>query len=436
MKLQPMIMGNLFLYLIPSTMNTKTSMTKQRYFFLVLILGGLTALAPFSIDMYLPGFPTIAKSLHTTTEKVSLSLSGFFIGISVGQLLYGPLLDRFGRKKPLYVGMVLYIIASIGCYFVSSIEMLIGLRFIQAIGSCAATVAAMAMVRDIFPVKDNAKVFALLILILGVSPMLAPTVGGYITAAFGWQLIFLILASIAALMLFTVIFFLPESYQPDPSYSLKPVPIINSFWSVMKNPQFFTYAICGAIGFSGLFSYLAASPFVFMDVYGVSSKVYGWIFALLSVGFIGSSQLNNMLTRRFKSEQIVNVSLLSMVIISIIFLTCSVNNWLNIYGTIAMIFAFLCCVGITYPNTSALSLAPFTKNAGTAAALLGAFQMATGTFVSIVVSMFKSRSAIPMAGLMTTAAIIAFLILMIGKRTIPEPVESDVKDEEANFLIH
>jgi MFS transporter, DHA1 family, multidrug resistance protein len=414
-------------------MNTNPTMTKQRYFLLVLILGGLTALAPFSIDMYLPGFPTIAKSLHTTTEKVSLSLSGFFIGISVGQLLYGPLLDRFGRKNPLYVGMVLYIIASVGCYFVSSIEMLIGLRFVQAIGSCAATVAAMAMVRDIFPLKDNARVFALLILILGVSPMLAPTVGGYITAAFGWQLIFLILASIAALMLFAVIFFLPESYRPDPTYSLKPVPIITSFWSVMKNPQFFTYAICGAVGFSGLFSYLAASPFVFMDVYGVSSKVYGWIFALLSVGFIGSSQLNSMLTRRFKSEQIVNVSLLSMVIISIVFLTCSLNNWLNIYGTIVMIFAFLCCVGITYPNTSALSLAPFTKNAGTAAALLGAFQMAIGTFVSIVVSMFKSRSAIPMAGLMAAAAIIAFLILMIGKRAIPEPVESD---EETNFLIH
>ncbi len=411
-------------------------MTKQRYFFLVLILGVLTALAPFSIDMYLPGFPAIAKSLHTSTEKVSLSLSGFFIGISVGQLLYGPLLDRFGRKKPLYVGLVLYIIASVGCYFVSSIEMLIGLRFVQAIGSCAATVAAMAMVRDIFPVKDSAKVFALLILVLGVSPMLAPTVGGYITAAFGWQLIFLILASIAVLMLFTVIFFLPESYQPDPSYSLKPVPIITSFWSVMKNPQFFTYAICGAVAFSGLFSYLAASPFVFMDVYGVSSKVYGWIFALLSVGFIGSSQVNSVLIRRFKSEQIVNVSLLSMLIIAIIFLTCTANGWLNIYEIIAMIFAFLCCVGITYPNTSALSLAPFTKNAGTAAALLGAFQMAIGTFVSVVVSMFKSRSAIPMAGLMAAAAIIAFLILIIGKRTIPEPIESDVKDEEANFLIH
>ena len=402
-------------------------MTSKRYFLLVLILGALTAIAPFSIDMYLPGFPAIAKSLDTTTTQVSLSLSGFFIGISAGQLLYGPLLDRFGRKKPLYIGMVLYIVASIGCFFVGSIEQLIVLRFIQAIGSCAATVAAMAMVRDIFPVEDNAKVFALLILILGISPMLAPTVGGYITAAFGWQLIFLILAAIAFFILLAVIFLLPESYRPDPSYSLKPVPIITSFWSVMKHPQFYTYAICGAVGFSGLFAYLAASPFVFMDVYGVSSKVYGWIFALLSIGFIGSSQFNGMLTNRFKSEQIVNVTLPAMVIIGIVFVMGSTGNWLGIYGTIVTVFAFLCCVGITYPNTAALSLAPFAKNAGTAAALMGALQMAVGTLTSIVVSMFKSRSTIPMAGLMATAAILALLVLIIGRRNIKQPVEADEK---------
>src|SRR3954463_3562203 len=152
-------------------------MTKKKYFFLILILGSLTALAPFSIDMYLPGFPAIAKSLHTTTEKVALSLSTFFIGISAGQLLYGPLLDKYGRKKPLYFGLCLYIIASIGCYLAATIEQLILLRFIQAIGSCAAGVASMAMVRDIFPLKDNAKVFALLILVLGASPMIAPTAG-------------------------------------------------------------------------------------------------------------------------------------------------------------------------------------------------------------------------------------------------------------------
>src|ERR1700744_4288736 len=138
-------------------------MTKQRYFLTVLILGSLTALGPFSIDMYLPGFPAIAKTFNTTTAQVSLSLSSFFIGIAVGQLLYGPLLDRFGRKKPLYAGLALYIITSLGCYFAGSLQLLITLRFIEAVGSCAAGVAAMAMVRDLFPVEENAKIFAFLI---------------------------------------------------------------------------------------------------------------------------------------------------------------------------------------------------------------------------------------------------------------------------------
>src|SRR3984885_1496329 len=150
-------------------------MTKKRYFFLVLILGTLTALSPFSIDMYLPAFQDIAKSLNTTTAKVDLSLSSFFIGLSVGQLIYGPLMDRFGRKRPLYFGLSLYILASVGCFLSASVEMLIAVRVLQAIGSCAAGVASVAMVRDLFPVEDNAKVFALLFLVLGASPLLHHT---------------------------------------------------------------------------------------------------------------------------------------------------------------------------------------------------------------------------------------------------------------------
>jgi len=395
-------------------------MTKQRSFFLILILGALTAIGPFSIDMYLPGFPAIARSFHTTTAEVSLSLSSFFIGISLGQLLYGPLLDRFGRKNPLYAGLMLYIITSAGCFFAASIEALVVLRFVQAIGSCAAAVASMAMVRDVFPPEDNAKVFALLILILGVSPMIAPTVGGYLTDAFGWQSIFIILAVIAFLVLIAVIFGLPESYPPDPLFSLRPKPIIENFITVLKHPQFYTYAICGAIGFSGLFAYLAASPFVFMVVFGVSSKAYGLIFALLSVGFIGSSQVNSLLTKYFSSSQIVSVSIAAMVAAAAIFFIGSINGWFGIAGTIFMVFAFLCGVGITYPNTSALSLAPFSKNAGTAAALMGAFQMAVGSLASVVVSLFKSHSSIPMAGIMLVAALLALIILIIGKSTLKQ----------------
>lgn len=400
-------------------------MTRKRYVFLVLILGSLTALGPFSIDMYLPGFPAIAKSLHTTTAQVSLTLSGYFIGISVGQLLYGPLLDRFGRRNPLYFGLGLYIAASICCFFVSTIEQLIVLRFFQAVGSCAASVAAITTVRDVFPVKDNARVFALLILVLSVSPMLAPTVGGYVTTYWGWHFIFVILTCIAILMLIMVVFFLPENYKPDKSYSLKPLPIINSFWSVMKQPQFYTYAICGSIAFSCLYTYLASSPIVFMELYHVKTQVYGWIFAALAAGYIGSSQLNGILTRKFQSEQIVKFSLPALALVALCFLVGSVANILGLYGTIAMVFLLLCCIGITYPNTSALSLAPFAKNTGTAASLMGALQMSAGTLVSALVSFYKSHSTIPMSALMAMAAVLALVILLAGRRSIIKPANAE-----------
>ncbi|MFD0793284.1 multidrug effflux MFS transporter [Mucilaginibacter litoreus] len=403
-------------------------MTKKRYTTLVLILGSLTALGPFSIDMYLPGFPEIAREMHTSTARVALSLSSYFIGISAGQLLYGPLLDRFGRKPPLYAGLVLYTISSLACCFSRDINMLIVVRFFQAVGSCAAAVAAMAMVRDLFPIQDNAKVFALLILVLGASPMIAPTVGGYVTDTVGWQVIFIILTGLAVCIFAAVFFLLPDSYQPDKSLSLKPKPILKGFAAVIKEPQFYTYAISGGIAFSGLFAYVASSPLVFMDVFKVSSKAYGWIFAFLSIGFIGSSQVNSYLITKYKSQQIVKVALTVMVIISLLFVAGAAQHIFGLTGTIAMIFMVLCCVGIISPNTSALSLAPFEKNAGIASSLLGAFQMCIGSAVSVGVSLFKSNSALPMAVLMFAASALASIVLLMGSKHIKQPVvSSDVK---------
>jgi DHA1 family bicyclomycin/chloramphenicol resistance-like MFS transporter len=398
-------------------------MPKKTYFFLILILGSLTALGPFSIDMYLPGFPAIAKDLHTTAAKVSQSLSGFFVGISLGQLLYGPLLDRFGRKKPLFIGLVVYILASIGCAFTNDINGLILFRVVQAIGSCAATVASVAMVRDLFPVSESAKVFSLLLLVVGVSPMIAPTLGGYVTAEFGWHSVFLILAGMGVAILAATAFFLPDSYKPDKTMSLKPGPILRNFLSVIKEPQFYTYSITGAVAFSGLFAYVAGSPIVFMEVFHTDEKVYGWIFAFLSIGFIGSSQLNTFFLRRFTSEQVVNAALIGQTVIGFAFLGAALNGMLTLPVTILFIFLFLCCVGYTYPNAAALSLAPFSKNAGSASALMGAFQMGMGTIISIAISLFEAPSVIPMVAAMAFSASAALIILLFGRRFITEKVE-------------
>jgi len=399
-------------------------MAKKQHFYLILILGSLAALGPFSIDMYLPGFIDIAKDLRTTESAVSLSLSSFFIGISVGQLLYGPLLDKYGRKKPLYFGLVLYIVASIGCLAVTDVNQLIVLRFVQAIGSCATAVASVAMVRDLFTVEESPKVFASLMLVIAVSPMLAPTAGGYLISALGWKYVFVFLGFMAVLMLLASIFKLPESYKPDPDYSLKPKPILTNFLVVLKEPQFYTYALISSITFSGLFAYVSSSPTVFMKIYEVSKTGYGWIFALLSVSFIGSSQVNSIILKWFSSKKIVTWALIAQCIFSLVFLIFAMSDWLSLYSTIGFIALFLCCLGLINPNAAALSLAPFSKNAGSASALMGALQMGLGALASVMVSLFSEHSVVPMPLVMAVAAFTALFCLLVGRRFIKTEIEA------------
>jgi DHA1 family bicyclomycin/chloramphenicol resistance-like MFS transporter len=397
-------------------------MNNKQYFSLILILGSLTALGPFSIDMYLPAFPVIAKDLNTSTEQVAISLSSFFIGISLGQLLYGPLLDRFGRKKPLCIGLLLYILASLGCVFATTLNQLIILRAVQALGSCAAAVASVAMVRDLFPIKDSAKVFALLMLVVGVSPMLAPTAGSYVTILFGWHAIFIALMGLGLINLLASIFWLPEKYKADPTISLMPAPIIKTFLSVIAEPYFYTYALTGAMAFSGLFAYVAGSPVVFMEVFNVSTEMYGWIFAILSIGLITSSQINSLLVRRFKSETIVFVALSTQLVLTLCFCVGTYFNVLNLYHTIGLLFLFLCCLGFINPNTSALSLSPFKKNAGSASALMGAIQMGVGAVASSLLSVFDTKSALPMVAVMAGSTIVAMIILLFGRLKLSKTI--------------
>ena len=413
---------------IAASMST-TEMPKKQYIKLILILGSMTALGPFSIDMYLPGFAEIAKDLNTSVANVSMTLSSYFVGISAGQLLYGPLLDRFGRKKPLFIGLLIYILASLGCVFVTDINTFIGLRFIQAVGSCAATVASVSMVRDLFPVKDIPKVFSLLMLVVGLSPMLAPTIGGYVTEDYGWHTVFFILMCIGIVILIASQIVLPNSYLPDTSISLKPKPIISNFISILKEPQFYTYAFAGATAFSGLFTYVAASPILFMDIFEVDGKTYGWIFAFMSLSLIIGSQLNSVFLNRFKSEQMIFAALISQSVISIVFLLLAMNTLLGLYETIGMLFLFLTCLGITNPNTAGLTLAPFARNAGSASALMGAIQLGLGAFASFVVGVFVQNSILPMVIIMTISTILALTILFLGKRSIKKTITTSDNDE-------
>ncbi len=392
---------------------------------ITLILGMLATVTPFAIDLYLPSFSQIANDLNTTTAKISLSVSSYFIGMALGQLLYGPLLDRFGRKKPLYVGLVIFIIASIGCTFSKSVELLVTLRFIQALGGSVAGVASVAMVKDFFPPEQGARIFAMLILTIGVSPLLAPTVGGFVTTTIGWKAVFFLLTLIALLAMAIVFLYLPEGHEPDATVSLKLKPMLKTYFSILTDTQFFTYTIAGSFSFATLFIYVAGSPIVFMEIFQVSPQQYGGIFAFLSVGFIGSSQLNIYLTKKFTSKEIFRFALIMQVIAGILFLVIGWNNWMNLYSTILMFFIFLSCVGLINPNATALALAPFTKNVGSAAAMLGCTQIGIAALASIGVGMFDSSNMFAMIALMVATSSFALFLLVMGEKKIGENIITD-----------
>jgi len=381
---------------------------------IIIILGMLMTISPFAIDMYLPAFSKIAEDFHTTTARVSLSITSYFFGFAFGQLIYGPLLDRFGRKKPLYVGIVIYIICCAGCMISHSVGMLVGFRFIQALGGCVAGVAAMTMARDFFPVEESAKIFSLLILILGLSPLLAPTLGGFITAGLGWQWVFIGLMLLAALVMAIVIFFLPTGYQPDPTISLRAKPMINSFLSILRNKQFYTYTLSASFSFATLLVYVAGSSLIFMEIYHVSPQLFGGIFALLSVGFIGGNQVNILLLKRYKSEDLFRVALISQLIFAIIFLIGAIYGWWGLISTIVMFFLLLSTIGLIYPNGSALALAPFTTSVGTASALLGFLQIGIGGLASSSIGLFNSTNSVPIMGVEVAVSLIANLILQFA----------------------
>lgn len=388
-------------------------MSKKQYFVVILILGALSTISPFSIDMYLPGFPAIAENLGTSIANVQLSLTSYLIGIAIGQLFYGPLLDRFGRKKPLYIGLVIYVLASVACAFTTSVENLILMRFFQAIGGCAGMVAAQALVRDIFPVNKIAQAMALLMLVIAVSPMIAPTLGGYVTAHYSWNVVFMILAAITMLIIIASYFFLPDGSNPDTEVSLKPKQVLKKYIEVSKNRQFLVYMLIGGVAGAAPFAYISGSADVFMNIYHVTEQQYGWIFALLATAMIGSTQLNHILLKRFSSQQVIKVALTYQTIIGFIMIIGVWNNWLNVFSLIGLMFIFLTGHGLSNPNAAALTLAPFSRNAGSAAALMGSARMAMGGLVSAAVSIFHNGTANPMVIMMSFCAVGGLLTLIL-----------------------
>jgi DHA1 family bicyclomycin/chloramphenicol resistance-like MFS transporter len=404
--------------------------SKHNPIWIIVLLGSLCVVTPFAIDMYLPAFARIAAEFGTTTSAISLSLSTYFVGFALGQLIYGPMLDRFGRKRPLYVGLVVYVVCSISCALAPNLRTFIALRFLEALGGCVAQVGAIAMVRDFFPAKESAKIFSLLFLMIGTSPLLAPTIGSAMMAGLGWRWIFVLLAAIAFVILIVTFFLLPEGHRPDHSVSLRPGPIFFGFWNIFRNLQFLTYTLAGAFSFAGLFTFVAGSPVIFMDGFHMGTKAFGITFAVLVMGFIGGNNVNVFLLRRYSSQGIFLAALVMQVFIGVGFVLGTRAHLVDLKGTLALFFVFLACIGFTYPNGAAIALGPFSRDAGRASALMGFLQTGIGALISMGIGLLGVQAVI---ALMAGTALVALVTLLVGRTRVGELV---INDEREVFVAH
>lgn len=371
---------------------------------ILLILGLLSAIGPFSIDMYLPAFDSISNDYNTTIDKVQLSLTAFFIGIALGQLIYGPLLDKYGRKKPLIVGLCIYLVTTLFCVFTKSIDNLILLRFLQALGSCAGMVTSRAMIQDYYDSKEAARVFSLLMLVVAISPILAPSAGAFLLEHFNWHYIFVSLFVIGFIILIGTVFFLPESNAGDKSFSLTPKSIIQKYWSVFVNKTFITYCLVGAIAAAGLYAYLAGSSFIFHEIYQLTQKQYGLIFAFAASALILATQLNRYFLKKWSMSQISKLANIGQACTGIVMLLFAITNTINLTILIGLLFFYLLFQGFIFPNASAMALAPFKSSAGSASALLGFLQMGLGALSSGAVSLLHNKTQAPMLIVMCICA--------------------------------
>jgi DHA1 family bicyclomycin/chloramphenicol resistance-like MFS transporter len=382
----------------------------------VLLLGALTALDPLTVDMYLPAFGDIQASLHTTAARVELSVSTFFVGMALGQLFYGPLADRFGRRRPLLGGMLVYLVATVGCARAPGIHWFIALRFLQALGGCAGLVIVRAVVRDRFEKQRAAAFLSNMALVMGVAPILAPSIGSLINGVFGWRAIFLTLALANMTCMASVFAFLPETAVAA-GKTLRLSSVVASYGALLRDRSFVGYLIPDTAIRAGMFAYIAGSPFVFIDLFHIPPGRYALVFGLNGFGLMLGSQVNRRLLRAFSPDAILSWSVrIAAAAATLVF----VWTWAGLPHAIvlASIFVFIATLNFISPNSVASALAPQGHQAGTASALYGCLQWSLATVSSFLVSFLHDGTALPMTGVMLFCGLFslaAFQLLVVAK---------------------
>lgn len=384
----------------------------------IMMLGLIVAIGPLSIDMYLPALPGMADDFGVSTAFMANSVPAYFVGLVFGQLIYGPLSDRVGRVKPLYFGMALYVVASIVCATTSSEYVLFAGRTVQALGACVGAVVTRAAIRDRLTAKQTAKAFSIMILVMGLAPILAPSLGALFLQFFDWHSIFWFLAAFGMLNLLLTKFFFFETLSEENRNARPAKEVLSQYWDLLKDPRFNYPAIGGGLLMGAMFVYISSASELIMDTYGVSATHFAWLFGMNAAGFVGLTQLNQWLTNRFRILSILRFGTMMQVIsaaaLFIIGLIFGTDAWLPL--VLGCIFFCIAGLGLTQPNASAIALAFQKTRAGMASAMQGSLMFSVGIFGGLLLNLFPVNPVLKIGiAMFSLMSLGAFLIWQIDR---------------------
>ena len=380
----------------------------------ILILGALSAFGPLAIDFYLPAFPAMALAFGTDEQHVQLTLAAYFLGLSIGQLAYGPVADRFGRRIPLLIGVGLFTAASLLCAYAPNLDWLIGARFIQALGGCAGMVISRAVVSDKCDAVGSAKVFSQLMLVMGLAPILAPMLGGLLVNTTGWQSIFLALTGFSALAGLAVALGLPESMPAHlPRQPLSGA--LHQYGRLLKDPVYLGHALTGGIAIAGMFSYIAGSPFVIIKLYGIPAEHFGWFFGVNAAGFILVAQVNARLLAKRGPAFLLTRTVWIYLGAGLALLAVSALRTEQLWPLLIPLFVCIASLGCILPNASACAMNGQGARAGSASAMLGCLQFSVAAGAAALVGILHDGSAMPMAMVISLCGILVVCAAMLTR---------------------
>ncbi len=363
----------------------------------MILLGAMQAYPPVTTDIYLPALPALTHDLHGTTAQGQQTLAAYFVGLGLGQLVYGPWADRVGRRPIMLFGATLYLLATLGCAMAASIEQMIVLRLVQALGASAGVVIASAVVRDRFNHQESAKMFSMMLTLRGIGPIIAPIVGGAILTFFGWRAIFWALGAFGVTLGASVLLGLEESRPLAVAERARTESPIGAYLQALRNPRIIGYAVTNGLNFAGMFAWIGAAPYLVIGVYGVPALWFGWIFGINAAGFMAASQINRRLLHHYPADRIMTVGAIGAFIAAVILLACALTGLGGPFGVMVPLFFVVASLGFVSTNAMAGGLAVDPSRAGTVSALLGSSQFAVAGLTTASAGLISSQPAIAMA---------------------------------------